>query len=115
MEESHFAKAEQFAKLCSGCRDIFDHWDEVLERSKGTAKSLDTSDEDLLWFPYDKDLRAWITSSNHGCALCMLLRSCWGEKGLNKIVEFCGHGAKLELYAAPEQLSFWGHTLDCCI
>jgi hypothetical protein len=108
MEESGLAKSEQFAKLCSGCRSIFEHWDEVLERSYETTGSLDTSDEDLLWFPYDKDLRAWITSSNNGCALCMRLRSCLGRKGLNTIVEYYQHGAALELYAVADRLAFFG-------
>jgi hypothetical protein len=115
MEESGLAKAEQFAKLCSGCRSLFEHWDEGLERSKETLDSLDTSDEDLLWFPYDKDLRAWITSSNRGCALCMRLRSYLGEKGLNRIVEYYRHGERFELYAAAEQLSFSGSSISCYI
>src|SRR2546421_11032250 len=106
MEDSHFAKAEQFAKLCSGCRNIFEHWDEVLERSKDTERSVDSADEDL-WFPYDKDIRSWITSSNRGCALCMRLRSCLGERGLNHIVECYRYGEKFELYANPEYLGLF--------
>ena len=115
MEELGFAKAEQFAKLCSGCRNLFEHWDEVLERSNETLESFDASAEDLLWFPYDKDLRAWITSSNRGCALCMRLRSCLGKKGLNIIVEHFQHGGKLELYAKAEQLVFFGYMISCYI
>lgn len=115
MEGSGFEEAERFAKLCSGCRNIFWHWDEVLERSEETMESLDTSAEDLLWFPYDKDLRAWITSSNHGCALCMCLRSCLGLKGLNRIVEYYGDGGKFELHAAAERLGFFGVDIACYI
>jgi hypothetical protein len=115
MEESGFEEAERFAKLCSGCRNIFWRWDEVLERSEETKGSLDGSAEDLLWFPYDKDLRAWITSSNHGCALCMRLRSCLGLKGLNRIVEYYGYGRKLELHVVAEWLGFFGADIICDI
>jgi hypothetical protein len=115
MEESGLANAKQLAKLCSGCHNLFEHWDDILERSNETLGSLDTSAEDLLWFPYDKDVRAWITSSNRGCALCMRLRSCLGGKGLNTIVEHYGHGGKLELYAEAERLSFLGYTISCHI
>jgi hypothetical protein len=114
-EESGSEDAERFAKLCSGCRNIFWHWDEVLERSEETKGSLNTSHEDLLWFPYDKDLRAWITSSNHGCALCMRLRSCLGLKGLNRIVESFGNVGKLELYVVAERLAFFGPDIICYI
>src|SRR5277367_5150317 len=115
MEESGLANAEQFAKLCLGCRNLFEHWDEILVRSNETRGWLDTSAEDLLWFHYDKDVRAWITSSNRGCALCMRLRSYLGEKGLNTIVEHYGHGEKVELYAEAEELVILGHTISCHI
>jgi hypothetical protein len=80
---SSVSKGHQPAKLCLGCRSLFEHWDnnkDLENISKAKRKRGD--------FPYDRDLRTWAEAAPQDCTLCRLLLGQIADDELQTIKDY---------------------------
>ena len=73
--DSSTRKGYQAASLCSGCADLFEHWEE----------------ENTTIFPYDRALQTWLKAPQQGCVLCSRLRSLISDKDSETLRFRYGH------------------------
>jgi hypothetical protein len=81
-------KAQQFAKLCSECNSLFEHWDDEVYTTAELRQMFGQSGDKFSdrtarfrLFPRDRDLLAWIDSSSTSCSFCRCLRRHLAESG----------------------------------
>lgn len=94
----------QLGKLCSTCRNIFDTWDQIVEKSNFyfQFESLEGSPYGL---PFHKDAITWRGEIENGCVLCMRLFDSLKEEPSRKVVQSPRSG-EVEIHLSILPLDF---------
>jgi hypothetical protein len=62
MAENLIDQDSALGKLCSTCRNIFNHWDSIIGQLEISRRYK---------IPYHDDARIWIASADDGCVFCL--------------------------------------------